>query len=75
MQTSMALSTAEAEFNALADTVRNAVWMRGVLEDLGQPQKSPTVVNQDNLGAIAWTKEVQGLRNVKHMGIKYHYVR
>lgn len=75
LQTSVATSTAEAEFNALAVTVRDTVWMRSVLDDLGQPQKGPTVVNQDNLGTISWTEEVQGLRNVKHMGIKYHYVR
>lgn len=30
---------------------------------------------QDNLGCINWTESVHGLRNVKHVGIKYHYVR
>ena len=30
---------------------------------------------QDNLGTIRWTEDVQGLRKVKHIGMRYHYVR
>lgn len=75
LQTAVAMSTSEAEFNALADTVQNTAWVGAVLADLGQPQKEPTLVNQDNLGAIQWTEEVQGMRNVKQFGIKFHYVR
>lgn len=43
--------------------------------DLFQPQKFPTVVNQYNLGAISRNEEVQGVKNVKHERIKFHYVR
>ena len=75
LQVAVALSTAEAEFIALAETVRNAAWVREVLSELGHRQTKPTNVYQDNLGTISWTEEVQGLRNVKHVGIKYHYVR
>ena len=49
--------------------------MREVLAELGQEQANPTTVYQDNLGTISWTEEVQGLRNVNHIGIKYYYVR
>lgn len=28
-----------------------------------------------NLGAISWMDHVLGRRKVKHVGIKYHYVR
>lgn len=31
--------------------------------------------SQDNLGAISWTNTVQGLRRVKHVALRYHYVR
>lgn len=30
---------------------------------------------QDNLGTIRWTSEVLGLRNVKHIGIRYLFVK
>lgn len=75
LQTSVSMSTSEAEFTALADTLRNTSWVRAVLTDLGRPQNVPTVANKDNLGAIAWTEEIQGLQNVKHIGIRFHFVR
>lgn len=75
LQTTTALSTSEAEFNALFECVRQVVWIRGFLNEIGIVQTTATNVYQDNLGSIAWTKEVQGLRNVKHIGIGYHYVK
>lgn len=38
-------------------------------------EKAPTSVLQDNLGTITWTQDVQGLRRVKHVGLRYHFVR
>lgn len=75
LQTTTALSTPEAEFNALAQTVREIKWVRSTLQELGIPQTEQTVLNEDNLGAIDWTKEVQSFRRVKHVAIKYHFGR
>lgn len=75
LQSSTAESSTEAEFTALAKCVGEVNWVRAVLSELGFPPTGPTTVHQDNLGAIAWTKDVQGLRNVKHIGIKYYVVR
>lgn len=75
LQTATALSTSEAEFSALADTVREISWLRAVLNDIGLELPKPTTIFQDNLGTISWTEEVQGLRKAKHIGIKYHYVK
>ena len=75
LQTATALSTTEAEFTALSSCVRDVIWLRAVLSELGMTSRLPTTVFQDNLGAIAWTDEVQGLRRVKHVGIRYHFVR
>ena len=75
LQPATAQSTSEAEFVALQIFVREVDWVRGVLKDIGKDQNGPTVVYQDNLETISWTEGVQGLRKVKHVGIKYHYVR
>ena len=75
LQTATAQSTAEAEFFALHSVVREVSRVRDILRELGEHQRSPTVVYQDNLGTISWTDNVQGLRKVKHIGVKYHYVR
>ena len=42
---------------------------------MGENCSNPTTVYQDNLGAIRWTEEVQGLRNVKHVVLRYQFVR
>lgn len=75
LQTATALSTAEAEFSALSACVREVRWLRDVMAEVCCPQVKATTIYQDNLGAISWTEHVQGLRKVKHVGIKYHYVR
>lgn len=75
LQTYTSLSSSEAEFFSLAHCVREIIWIGDVLHELGVPQMSPTTVLQDNLGTISWTEEMQGLRKVKHIGVKYHYVR
>lgn len=75
LQTSTALSTSEAEFNALAHSIKELKWLRIVLQEVKAIDSSPTEIKQDNLGSISWTKGVNGLRNVKHVGIKYHAVR
>ena len=75
LQTLTAQSTTEAEFISLAHCVREIHWIRSTLSELNASQSAPTVLHQDNLGTISWTTEVQGLRRVKHIGIRYHYVR
>ena len=75
MQTTTAQSTSEAEFNALSHGIRELKWIREVLNETNMTQSGPTVVYQDNLGSISWTEDTQGLRRVKHVGIKYHFVR
>lgn len=75
LQPSTSLSTTEAEFYALSECVRDIVWVRQLFAEIGLAVQYPTNVYQDNLGTISWTTEVQGLRKVKHVGIRYSYVR
>ena len=75
LQKSTAQSSTEAEFIALQQATREIRWVQSVLIELDIDVNFPTKVNQDNLGSIKWTNAVQGLRNVKHIEVKYHYVR
>lgn len=76
LQSCTAQSTAEAEFNALSHAIREVKWLRLVLGELKAINDGyPTQVLQDNLGSISWTEDINGLRKVKHVGIKYHFVR
>ena len=74
-QSTVALSTAESEYVALFASVKEAVWLRQLFEDLGQSQSNPTCISCDNMSAIAIANNSKSSKNVKHMEIKFHYVR
>jgi hypothetical protein len=48
----VSLSSTEAEIDALVEAVKDCIWMRGLLCELGFPQTRPTVIFQDNKSAI-----------------------
>ena len=74
-QTCVALSTAEAEYVALSGAAQETTWMRQLLIDLHHPQPEPTVVYEDNQAAIAISQNSQSHTKMKHIDIRYHYVR
>ena len=55
-QTSVTLSTAEAEYLALASTAQEALWLMHVLTDLITEPLGPMLIYEDNQSAIAMTK-------------------
>ena len=69
------LSTAEAEYMALASAAQDAVWMRQLLSDLGVKQTAATLLFDDNQSAICMPKNPQFHGRAKHVEIKYHFVR
>ena len=77
-QSCVALSTAEAEYMALACTFQEAIWMRKLLRSLSfdyENASNPTVVYEDNQSAICMSKNQQCHGQSKHIDIKYHFVR
>ncbi len=52
-QAIVALSTAEAEYIALSAATQEVIWLRKLLSDLNQPMADPTMLFEDNQGAIA----------------------
>ena len=74
-QSCVALSTAEAEYIALASTAQEAVWMRQLTTELGNSPETATVIYEDNQSAISMTKNPQYHGKAKHIAIKYHFIR
>ena len=70
-----ALSTSEAEYIALSFATQEAVWLRRLLTDLGAAPTKPTVLMEDNQGAIAIARNPVAHARTKHIDIHYHYVR
>ncbi|CAN0068990.1 unnamed protein product [Heterosigma akashiwo] len=52
LQTAVSTSTAEAEYLSLRSAVKDIMWLRHLLVDLGCPQAEPTPVVEDNSACI-----------------------
>ena len=74
LQSTVALSTTEAEYMAVTETVKKAIWLRGLLEDLGVGQKHIKVFC-DSQSAIHLAKNQVYHARTKHIDVRYHFVR
>ena len=74
-QTTVALSTAEAEYISLGSAVQEALWLRQLLADLRCDMKMPIEILEDNQGAIAMAKNPIAHKRTKHIDIRHHFVR
>ncbi|KAE9200534.1 hypothetical protein PF005_g15311 [Phytophthora fragariae] len=73
-QKTVALSSTEAEYMALSDCVKECVWMRRRLKDIGAEQVEATVIYENNQGAMALAKNVSYQARTKHIDIRYHFI-
>lgn len=74
-QSSVALSSLEAEYNALSLTCQETVWLRRLLLELGEPEGAATVVFEDNQGCLSFATSERTSGRVKHIDTKRHYIR
>ena len=74
-QSSVALSTVEAEYMALSVATQEAVWLRHLQEELGVTETGPTLIYEDNQGAISMAKNPVFHKRTKHVQIRYHFLR
>ena len=70
-----AASTAEAEYIAASVAVREVVYLRQLLAELGFPQESATVLHEDNQPCIHLANNPATSSRTKHIDIRYHIVR
>ena len=74
-QATVAKSTAEAEYVALSYATQEAVWLRQLLNDVGFGTNSPTIIFEDNNGAIDLSRNAKYHNRTKHIDISHHFVR
>ena len=72
-QTSVGLSTVEAEYIALCLATQEAVWIRQLYNELGQTPSEPTLIMEYNQGAMAVAQNPVNHKRTKNIDIKYHY--
>jgi hypothetical protein len=73
-QTTQALSVCEAEFVALTEATKEAIWLTLFLGELGIPFATP-VTQTDSQSAMELSKNVCYHQRTKHVALKYFFVR
>jgi hypothetical protein len=74
-QQSVAQSSAEAEYVSAALATSQAIWLRRILEDIGEKQEDAVHLHCDNKSAIAMAKNPVYHSRTRHIAIKHHFIR
>ena len=74
-QAVVALSSCEAEYIALSETIKELLWMSMALRELGVKQDRPIRVNIDNKAAKRLAENAVNHERSKHIDTRYHFIR
>ena len=74
LQATVALSTTEAEYMAITEACKEAIWLKGLLSELSEDLQITTVFC-DTQSAIFLTKDQMFHERTKHIDVRYHFVR
>ena len=73
-QTCVALSTAEAEYVALASAIQEAIWIQKLLSNLKETSSKSATIYEETQPAIWLAKNPQYHGRAEHIDIKYHFI-
>lgn len=74
-QPTVALSTCEAEYMALAATTQESLYLTQLLNGMDKKIYHCTNILEDNQGAISLSKDPVHRQRSKHIDVKYHFIR
>ena len=75
LQSIVALSTCEAEYVAMCEARKEAVWLGYLLAELGFWKRStPVILYADNQGSIALLNNPEFHRRTKHIDVRFHWI-
>ena len=74
LQSVVALSSTEVEYIAATEAAKEAMWLKGLLLELGLIQKE-VVLYTDSQSAIHLCKNPVFHERSKHIQVKYHFIR
>lgn len=75
MQRTVARSSTEAEYMALSDACSEIAWLTSLQREIGFPQEGPVPMVSDNQGGIFLAINPAHDRRLKHVDIRYHFIR
>jgi hypothetical protein len=71
----VSIGSMEAEYVALSQAARKLLEFRYLLEDIGFPQASSTVIFEDNMSAINLAIAPHITRKSRHIHTRHHFIR
>uniref|UniRef100_A0A5S6QQU2 Integrase catalytic domain-containing protein n=1 Tax=Trichuris muris TaxID=70415 RepID=A0A5S6QQU2_TRIMR len=74
-QSTVALSSTEAEYIAASHACKELLWLRQLLTDMCIPQVTPTTVYEDNQGCIRLLDSNHCGARTKHIDVRHHQLR
>ena len=75
LQTTIAVSTMEAEYMAAFGAIQELIWTKGVLSEMKFDYVDPMILLMDSKSAMALAKNPTHHKRSKHIDIKYHWLR
>jgi transposase InsO family protein len=74
-QSTVSLSSTEAEYIALSHAVCEAIWIMNIMEDIGYQQDQPMKIYEDNQACIRIAEEPREHKRMKHLDVRYNFIR
>jgi hypothetical protein len=75
LQTTVSLSTTEAEYVAGVEAGKELKWVRHLLSELRFPASGPSPLLMDNQSAIAVSKNPEHHSRMKHLDLAHYWLR
>jgi Reverse transcriptase (RNA-dependent DNA polymerase) len=73
-QAVVALSSTESEYIAMTVATTEGLWIQQILQELELPQEK-IILFEDNTSAIAFSKNSENTKRLKHIDLKYHFLK
>jgi len=74
LQATVALSTTEAEYMAISEACKEAIWLRGLYSELCGVSSCITI-HYGSQSAICLTKDQMFYEKTKYIDVRYHFIR
>ena len=74
LQSTVTLSTTEAEYMTVTEAWKEALWLKGLFGELGNQLQISTLFC-DNQSTTFLTKDQMFYEKTKHIDVRYHFVR
>jgi hypothetical protein len=75
LEKTISLSTAEAEYKATSKAAQYCIGIRSLLNEIGFPQDTPTVIYNDNQACVTMVKQKFSSSRTRHIKLKFHHIR